>query len=211
MKLLLTSAGITNQSIANELIRLVGKDPREIKIGFIPTAANVEEGNKDWFINQFNNLIKYGFTWIDIIDISASGTDWKNRLADVDVILVCGGNTFHLLDQVRKTGFDNWLKENLDKKIYVGISAGSIITAPTIAIAGIDNGDVNIPGIEDLTGLTMINFEVSPHTPENVSHEANKKYLETIQNELYAFDDNTAVSVEETTLKVVSEGEWIKY
>lgn len=211
MKLLLTSAGITNQSIANELVRLVGKDPSEIKIGFIPTAANVEEGNKDWFINQFNNLIKYGFTWIDIIDISASGTDWQNRLVDVDVILVCGGNTFHLLDQVRKTGFDNWLKENLDKKIYVGISAGSIITAPTIAIAGIDNGDVNIPGIEDLTGLTMINFEVSPHTPENVSHEANKKYRETIQNELYAFDDNTAVSVEETTLKVVSEGKWIKY
>ncbi len=211
MKLLLTSAGIKNQSIANELIRLVGKDSSQIKIGFIPTAANVEEGNKDWFINQFNNLIKYGFSWIDIVDISAPGTDWKKRLEEVDVILVCGGNTFHLLDQVRKTGFDNWLKENLDKKVYVGISAGSIITAPTIAIAGIDNGDVNIPGITDLTGLSLINFEVSPHTPENVSHEANKKYLETIQNELYAFDDNTAISVEEKAKKVVSEGEWIKY
>jgi dipeptidase E len=211
MKLLLTSAGITNQSIANELARLASKDLSQIKIGFIPTAANVEEGSKDWFINQLTNLIQYGFNWIDIVDISSPGFDWKKRLAEVDVILVSGGNTFHLLDQVRKTGFDIWLKENLGKKVYVGISAGSIIVTPTIAIASIDNGDINIPGIEDLSGLSLVRFEVSPHTPENVSHEANKIYLKTIRNDLYALDNNSALSVEKTSLKVISEGEWIKY
>lgn len=211
MKLLLTSAGIKNQSIANELINLVGKSSSQIKIGFIPTAANVEKGNKNWFINQFNDLNKYGFTWIDIVDISAAGVDWKNRLAEVDVILVSGGNTFYLLDQVQKTGFGEWLKKNLNKKVYLGISAGSIIAAPTIAIAGIDNGDVNIPGIEDLSGLSLVSFEVSPHTPENVSHEGNRKYLKTTGNELYALDNNSALSVVEKAPKVVSEGEWIKY
>lgn len=211
MKLLLTSAGIKNQSIATALVDLVGKNSDQIRVGFIPTAANAEEGNKDWFISQFTNLNKYGFRWIDIVDISAPGVDWKKRLVETDVIVVGGGNTFYLLDQVRKTGFDEWLRENLQGKVYVGMSAGSIIATPSIAVASVDNGDVNIPGIEDLSGLSFVDFEVSPHTSENVSHEGNKKYLKTIGNELYALDDNSAIVVRDTVIKVVSEGEWIKY
>lgn len=41
MKLLLTSAGITNDSIAKSLLDMVGKDVKDIKVAFIPTAANV--------------------------------------------------------------------------------------------------------------------------------------------------------------------------
>ena len=42
MKLLLTSAGITNRSIADTLLDMVDKDVKDIKVAFIPTAANVE-------------------------------------------------------------------------------------------------------------------------------------------------------------------------
>ena len=72
MKLLLTSNGISNQSIANALESLADKKANAIKIGFIPTAANVEGKNKDWFVNQFINLRKFGFNWIDVIDPSAN-------------------------------------------------------------------------------------------------------------------------------------------
>ena len=137
MKLLLTSNGITNSSIASSLDKLLIKPKEEIKIGLIPTAANVEEGNKDWFLEQFTDLHNFGFTNIDIVDISAADVQWKERLEKVDIIYVSGGNTFHLLNQVRRTGFDTWLKENLDNKVYVGTSAGSIIITPTIAIAGV--------------------------------------------------------------------------
>lgn len=211
MKLLLTSAGIRNKSLAKALVGLVGKDVKDIKIGYIPTAANVEPGNKDWYIDQFVNLREYGFTWIDVIDISAPEVRWQKRLEDMDVVLVSGGNTFHLLDQVRKTGFDEWLVKNLDKKIYVGISAGSIIVTPSIAIASVDEGDVNYIGISDLTGLSLVDFEVSPHTPENVSHEGNEQYLKATQNTLYGMDNETAVQVVDGEIEVISEGEWIKY
>ena len=53
MKLLLTSGGVRNPSIAAALADLVGKPASEVKVAYIPTAANAEEGNKDWFINQF--------------------------------------------------------------------------------------------------------------------------------------------------------------
>jgi|JI6StandDraft_1071083.scaffolds.fasta_scaffold31219_5 hypothetical protein len=50
MKLLLTSGGLRNQSIINELERLVGKQLAQCKVVYIVTAANVEFGNKDWLI-----------------------------------------------------------------------------------------------------------------------------------------------------------------
>lgn len=211
MKLLLTSAGIRNETIANSLISLLNKPVAEVKVGFVSTAANVEDGNKDWFIGQFTNLYKFGFTWIDIVDISAAGVNWKRRLAEVDIVLLCGGNTFHLLDQIRKAKFDQWLREYIDSKVYVGISAGSIVMTLRIDIAGIDNGDINLPNLADLTALQFVDFEVSPHTPSNVSVEANDTYAKSITNALYAIDDNTAIVVDGNLVKVVSEGSWKKY
>ena len=47
MKLLLTSAGLSNDSIANALFDLVGKKPEETTIVVIPTASNLEGGDKN--------------------------------------------------------------------------------------------------------------------------------------------------------------------
>lgn len=210
MKLLLTSNGITNSSIASSLDKLLIKPKEEIKIGLIPTAANVEEGNKDWFLEQFTDLHNFGFTNIDIVDISAADVQWKERLEKVDIIYVSGGNTFHLLNQVRRTGFDTWLKENLDNKVYVGTSAGSIIITPTIAIAGVEPGDINLPHITDLTGLGVVHFEISPHTPEMVTYENATKYADITSNEFYCIDDQTAIEIVYDTVRVISEGTWKK-
>ena len=208
MKLLLTSAGITNESLAASLEELVGKERRETKIGFVPTAGNVEVGNKDWFIGQLTNLHKFGFNWIDVVDISAPGVDWKGRLGEVDVVFVSGGNTFHLLDQVRKAGFGTWLKENLSRLVYVGSSAGSIITTPSIAICNVPPADVNVPGISDFTGMKLVDFEMSPHSPRIVTYEDNEKYASTLSHTLYAIDDQTGIEVIDGKFKVISEGAW---
>lgn len=210
MKLLLTSAGVTNRSIAKSLHNLANKPKTEIKIGFIPTAANVEEGNKDWFIKQLTDLNKNGFAFVDIIDITAATVDWKERLALVDVIYLGGGNTFHLLNQVRLSGFESWLKDTIEEKVYIGASAGSIIATPSIAIAGVEPGDSNIPQLTDLTGLNFVTFEISPHTPEMVSNASNAKYAKNIANALYEIDDNTAIEVINNRITIVSEGVWKK-
>lgn len=79
MKLLLTSAGVHNQSIGDALKRLVGKDPSDTAIAYIPTAANVEVGDKDWVIDDLVRLQKCA-TWkqLDIVDIAAlQRTFWE--------------------------------------------------------------------------------------------------------------------------------------
>lgn len=209
MKLLLTSAGITTQALADRLSELVSDGNK--KVGFITTAANVEAGNKDWYINQLTNLQKYGFDWIDIIDPSAPSVDWQARLREVGIIFVSGGNTFHLLDQARNTGFAAWLKEYIDTVVYVGASAGSIIMTPSIGIAPVDDGDTNLPGIINLTGLGFVDFEVSPHTPEMVSVAANEAYAASINHTFYAYNDTSAICVTDGHTDVINDGQYWKF
>jgi dipeptidase E len=206
MKLLLTSAGITNDKIANALTELVGKPLTEVKAAFILTAKN----NRDVpaveaMSNQIAQLDERNINYV-LADPSFD-SDWREKLDEAELIIIAGGNTFHLLNEARKTGFDVWLKENLENKVYVGTSAGSIIMTPYIAIASVDDGDENTVGITNLNGLGFVDFEVSPHTPEDVSIEGNLGYSKTTPRKLLLLDNNSAIKVTDDT-EIVSDGEW---
>lgn len=211
MKLLLTSGGITNPSIATTLDNLTGLKRDVVKIGFVPTSANVEPGKKDWFLKQIFDLNNFGYTWVDFVDFSVPDINWQERLDVCDVVYISGGNTFHLLNETKKSGFDKWVRENLESKIFVGTSAGSILFTPTIAIANVEPADTNYANISDLTALNLVNFEISPHSPEQLSFKINENYAKTITNKLYAIDDNTAIKVVDKNIEIISEGEWREF
>src|SRR3990167_5192072 len=98
MKLLLTSGGITNKTIADALIELVGKPAGEINLAFIPTAVNANENDKGWFIDDLYRLKQQKYKMIDIVDISALPREiWKPRLEIADVLFFSGGVTPHLM------------------------------------------------------------------------------------------------------------------
>lgn len=208
MKLLLTSSGLSNRHIAQALAELVDKPASMCKVGFVPIAINAESGSKDWVINQLLSFWRYGYGWIDIIDPSANDSGWEQRLAVVDIVYLSGGNTFHLLNQVRKTGFDSWLEEHKNNKVYVGSSASTILVTPTIAIAGVEPGDPNLPNLTDLTGLSWVDYEISPHVPNEVPYESTETYAKSTKNILYALDDDMAIKVEGSTHTPVGNGIW---
>lgn len=184
------------------------KSPSEVKVGFIPTAANVEPYSKDWVISQFDQLQRYGFYQIDIVDIAADGVDWRTRLDACDMLWLSGGNTFYLLDQVRKTGFDEWLRQNIDNKVYVGGSASTILVTPTIKIA--DGVDENTVGLTDLTGLNLIDFEINVHC-DAAGLEATGEYAKQTENKVYALDDLSAIKIVDGSVEVISGGSWKVY
>lgn len=70
MKLLLKSPGLANNSIVTELEKLISKSTKGVMLAFIPTAANIEENEKNWLIKDYNNCLKAGLE-VDIVDISA--------------------------------------------------------------------------------------------------------------------------------------------
>ncbi|MDQ3098803.1 MAG: Type 1 glutamine amidotransferase-like domain-containing protein [bacterium] len=217
MKLLLTSAGITNESIKKALAGLIKKPFEETNLAYIPTAANIEKGDKDWLISDLVNCQKCNFKQVDIVDFSAIPREmWLSRLEYADVLLFGGGNTDHLLKTVKSSGLEEALPGLLKTRVYVGISAGSMITAfkESLSSAALlyheETGE-----IKDNKALGYVNFQTRPHLNSEYFPKVTLPYLAEIAKELsdtfYAIDDQTAIQVIDSEITIISEGEWKKF
>ena len=214
MKLLLTSGGLTNKSISSALFDLVDKKPENISLVFIPTASNVEMGDKDWFIDDLINLKKQGFKSIDIADISAVPEEvWKPKFNEADILFFEGGNTYHLMEWINKSGLVKLLPEYLKTKIWVGVSAGSMVTNSDLALKisqALYEEDLDKMG--DMPGLNYVDFYFIPHLNSpyfpKLIEENIKKLAKRISKKIYALDDQSALKVVDGKVEAVSEGKW---
>lgn len=157
----LTSCGIINDSIKNDFYKKVGKDNIEsLKVLYITTASDGEyDDDKSWMDIEFKTILDLGILKENIIEYKIGAPIDIN---DFDVIYMMGGNTFYLLDIIRKTNFERVIKEFIDSgKIYIGSSAGSEILGNSIDVAlGFDENNVNMT---DFTGLKIIDGLIIPH------------------------------------------------
>lgn len=210
MKLLLTSTGMTNETIKNKFIGMVGKQPEEMSLAYIPTAINVsDKPDKRWAIDNIVRLDAMGIGNLDIIDFSAIPKElWLPRLESVDVIFVEGGNPSYLISQMKKSGFADFLQKYTG--LYVGCSAGSNVLGEVVI-----KSSKEAPGYSKEEGFGLINFSIRPHFyredrtqfSEELVAELAKKY----RSDFYAIDDNSAIAVEGGNVMVVSEGRWKKF
>ena len=217
MKLLLTSGGITNKSIANALFDLVGKKPEDTSLVFIPPASNVEKGDKDWFINDLVNLKNLNLKEIDIADISAIDKKlWLPRMEDADVLFFEGGNSYHLMEWLNKSGLAQILPELLKTKVYVGLSAGSMVTGKDLALiqSQILYGE-DWERKEDMVGLNFVDFYFFPHLNSpyfNLRKEdIIKEAVKNIKGKVFAMDDNSALKVIDGKIEIISEGKYLVF
>lgn len=214
MKLLLTSGGITNKSIVKALFELVGKKPEDTSLVFVPTASNVEKGDKDWLINDLINLKNQNFKSIDIADISAVDKEvWLPKMEEADVLFFEGGNTYYLMEWMNRSGLKDILPELLKNKVYVGLSAGSIVVSKDLALkqAQVLYGE-DLERKEDMKGLNFVDFYFFPHLnsphfnlrKENIIREA----VKDIEGKVYAMDDQSALKIVDGKMEIISEGKY---
>jgi len=224
MKLLLTSNGLFNDSIAHAFQELIGKEPKDAKVVFIPTAANAERGNKDWLIDDLCRIKERGYV-VDIVELTAIRTgDLQRVLEGSDAIFVGGGNTFYLSYWMQKSGFSKMLPRLLEARVYAGISAGSMVAGHSLTLASqaIENPQAFVDEDYELLGpagessgetLKLVDFLVRPHLNSRYFSVARKELLEEkakqIDHPIYALDDNSAVKVVDGEAEVISEGDWL--
>lgn len=156
----------------NEIIKNEKIDPKGKTAIFIPTAGDPYD-NKDFVEADKKALLDAGFE-VTELDIKKGTKKLKILAPDTDLILVAGGDTFYLIDHLRRTGADKILQEYVSNGgLYVGSSAGSIICCPTIEGAvEFDNPNL-APDLEDYTGLNIFPDVIIPH-----AHK--EKYFERI-------------------------------
>ena len=162
-KIILTSAGLSNQKITEEFLRLLNKPASETKIIFVPTASRTEE--ELFYVNKSKKqLFHIGVKDENIKVLHLDHEVFYDEVKDYDVIYVGGGNTFYILHKVRESGFDKIIKQFVDSgKIYFGVSAGSYIACPTIEMATWKRTNSNDIGLKDLTGLSLVPFLMTAH------------------------------------------------
>lgn len=217
MKLLLTSAGLTNKSIIDALLEMTKKPFFELKVAFVPTASNAEAGDKFWVIDDLINLKNLGFKQIDIVDFSALPKDvWLPRLEDADVIYVEGGNTFHLMHWIEKSDLKNLLPEILKTRVYVGVSAGSMVACKSLDLSTSERLYDDKPGEYNKDeGLGFVDVLIRPHLNSQYFPNLNLEDLEKLSQEFpetfYAIDDNTAIKIVDDKMEIISEGVWKKF
>lgn len=212
MKLLLTSAGITNPSIAKALFELTGKRPEEITVVFVPTASNVEVWDKDWLITDLLHLKQLNFKSIEITDISAVDEKiWKPSFERADVLYFEWGNSCYLMRAMERSGLKEVLPSLLKDKVYVWVSAGSMVTSEDLAlkISQVVYWE-DLSETSELKGLNIVDFYFLPHLNSEWFPKVRQENIENVIKDtkkvIYALDDNSALKIVNGKIDIISEG-----
>jgi dipeptidase E len=132
---------------------------------------------------------------------------WVADVRKTDALLVWGGDVVYLSRWMRESGLANLLP-SLRETVYVGVSAGSMVTAP---IFGETYEDPDTPFIIE-KGLGLVDFALLPHLDHEGHPESSTAKVERMAAEVpvptYGIDDQTAIQVTDGAIEVVSEGSW---
>jgi dipeptidase E len=140
MKLLLTSCGISNTSIRDALVGLLGKPIAESRALFIPTAIYPFPGGAGMAYQAIcgkahSPLSELGWKSLGVLELTALPSidrkAWVPSVEEADALLVWGGDPLYLSYWMRQSGLADLLPSLLRKSVYVGVSAGSMATAST--------------------------------------------------------------------------------
>ncbi|MBN2686059.1 MAG: Type 1 glutamine amidotransferase-like domain-containing protein [Pontiellaceae bacterium] len=132
-------------------------------VTFIPTAGNVEK--VDFFVASAKKAFKKLGLLVDELDVSrASREAIESKLRNNAYIYVSGGNTFYLLQELKHSGADRIIIEEVAAgKPYIGESAGSIIASPDIEYAHLLDDRAKAERLEDDSALELVEFYPLPH------------------------------------------------
>jgi len=215
VKLLLTSGGVTNASIGAALTDLLGKPTSECTALCIPTAqwghpmcGPVSARGFVSGLPPWGSLTSIPWGSLGLLELTALptiGADrWMPWVHDADVLLVDGGDATYLCHWMRESGLADLLP-SLIETVWVGVSAGSMVMTPR---TGTDF--VAWPDAPDDQTLGMVDFSIFPHLdvfPDN-SMDAAERWAAEVAGPAYAMDDQSAISVVDGEVRVVSEGAW---
>lgn len=225
MRLLLTSAGVTNPTIHAALVDLLPRPIEECRALAIPTAMHghaMVHPERTWqFVAGRSPLPMTDLGWasVGLLELTALPSipagRWQAWVREADVLLVSGGDAVYLAHWMRRSGLADLLDDPaLDDTVWVGLSAGSMVMTPRIGEDFMTWRPADEPDRDDTT-LGVVDLSLFPHLgmpPENLLPDA-ERWAAELPHASYAIDDATALVVRDpsarpTRVEVVSEGEW---
>ncbi|CED60533.1 Peptidase S51 dipeptidase E [Moritella viscosa] len=202
-RLFLTSSftDVVELFVQSEKTELKGKT-----VTFIPTASIHEEVT--FYVDAGKKVLQDLGLIIDVLEIStATKNEISSKLESNDFIYISGGNTFFLLKELRRTGADELIKEQINRgKPYIGESAGSVILSPNIEYVK-EMDDFNaVADLVSFSSLSVIDFYPLPHYTNFPFQESTQKimsnYMDAIN--LIPFSNAQVILVDGDKVELVS-------
>lgn len=185
---------LTSIGLSYEPVRLLVANKHNIadfRVAIITTAAAWKEENKyaKLAYQQFSDL------WVKEVFFFDIEKDSLIKLENIDCIYVCGGNTFYLAAEIKKTNFDTYVKEHIKQwGLYIGVSAWSIVVWPDIWIAAIV-GDENNIHLIDYSWMWLVDIAICPHYTAELEPDL-EKYQQRIPAKIIRLGNDSAIIVE---------------
>jgi len=151
------------RDVAELLPGFMADAPTGKRVTFIPTASLHEKVN--FYVKAGRkSLEKLGFI-VDELELStASAEEITAKIQENDAIYISGGNTFFLLQELKRTGADLLIKEQIKLgKLYIGESAGSVIAAPSAAYMQDMDDASAAKDLASFDALSAVDFYPIPH------------------------------------------------
>lgn len=161
-----------------------GESLKGKRVTFFPTASAVEE------VTHYVDAAKEAFhqlgMQLETVRIAEQSTEEITKMIKQnDVMYVSGGNTFYLLQELRKHGLDDVLKEEINKgKLYIGESAGSIIMAPSIEYISLMDERQKAPELSFYQGFNEVSRYPVPHVHNTYLGDAAQQILKQYEHML---------------------------
>jgi dipeptidase E len=168
------------------------------KVLYIPIAlkrSDKYETCEDWFTQIYPD---------DRFDIDTLRDPSKNiSFKNYDLIYIGGGNTYSLLDDLRKNDLVQPLKDYVDAEGMVyGGSAGAIILGEHIGTAV---GDENYVGLNDFDGLGLARgYDFRPHYTER-HRQAVTDHIERTGNPVMCCPEESGVRLQGDEARVLGK------
>ena len=189
-----------------ELVKkFLDKNTESKKILFIPTATNVDEYKKYIHLTQ-KAFEDFGYE-VENFDVSIfSEKIAKEKLSQAKTVFISGGNTFYLLQELKRKNLTSYLKERIENGLlYIGESAGSVIAAPDIEYASVIDDKTVATELDDYAGLNLVDFYIVPHFEEEPFVESSRNTVELYKDklDLKLINNKEAILVENNNFTII--------
>lgn len=198
MKLVLFSGGHVeeNTSLLQHSLRLTGhQDPL---LTFIPNSSVDGEIEFEEFVASYTPFGVRRFLYFPL-DVPFDPV-MEEAVLKSQLIHMGGGNTFYFLKYLRQSKFLSKLKHFVKEGgVLTGLSAGAIVTTPTIDTASFPSFDcdTNEEGLRNLKSMGLANFHFFPHYRSSKRYDQElAAFSKKIDVPLYACPDGAGVIVD---------------
>lgn len=133
------------------------------RVTFIPTASVVEK--VVFYVKSGKKALEKLGLIVDILELStATPVEIQTKLKNNDYIYITGGNTFFLLQELKRTGADKLIAMEVNAgKLYIGESAGAVVVSENIEYVKAMDSVKKAPDLTGYEALRLVDFYPVPH------------------------------------------------